>query len=33
MTGAATQLGLTRRILGLRMAKYKLDHKNFRKSA
>ncbi len=33
MTGAATQLGLTRRILGLRMAKYKLDHKDFRKSA
>ena len=30
MTEAATQLGLTRRILGLRMAKYKLDHKNFR---
>ncbi len=33
MTAAATQLGLTRRILGLRMAKYKLDHKNFRHPA
>jgi Nif-specific regulatory protein len=30
MTAAATQLGLTRRILGLRMEKYKLDHKDFR---
>jgi Nif-specific regulatory protein len=32
MTSAATQLGLTRRILGLRMAKYKLEHKDFRSS-
>ncbi len=31
MTETAAQLGLTRRILGLRMAKYKLDHKAFRK--
>jgi len=30
MTEAATQLGLTRRILGLRMNKYRLDHKRFR---
>jgi Nif-specific regulatory protein len=30
MTEAANQLGLTRRILGLRMSKYKLDHKSFR---
>jgi Nif-specific regulatory protein len=30
MTAAATQLGLTRRILGLRMAKYKLDIESFR---
>ncbi len=30
MTEAATDLGLTRRILGLRMAKYQLDHKAFR---
>lgn len=29
-TEAAAQLGLTRRILGLRLAKYKLDHKSFR---
>ena len=29
-TEAAAQLGLTRRILGLRLAKYNLDHKNFR---
>lgn len=29
-TDAATQLGLTRRILGLRMSKYKLDHKDYR---
>lgn len=29
-TEAAAQLGLTRRVLGLRMGKYKLDHKNFR---
>ena len=29
-TEAATQLGLTRRVLGLRLAKYDLDHKNFR---
>jgi Nif-specific regulatory protein len=29
-TKAAAQLGLTRRILGLRLAKYKLDHKSFR---
>jgi Nif-specific regulatory protein len=33
MTEAANQLGLTRRILGLRMAKYHLDHKIFRKTA
>ena len=33
MTNAAAQLGLTRRILGLRMAKYKLDHKPFRQLA
>jgi Nif-specific regulatory protein len=33
MTEAATFLGLTRRILGLRMSKYKLDHKQYRKSA
>lgn len=33
MTGAAAQLGLTRRILGLRMVKYKIDHKIFRKTA
>jgi Nif-specific regulatory protein len=31
MSDAAVRLGLTRRILGLRMAKYKLDHKDFRK--
>ncbi|MGC3963638.1 MAG: sigma 54-interacting transcriptional regulator [Rhodocyclaceae bacterium] len=31
MTEASIRLGLTRRILGLRMAKYKLDHKDFRK--
>jgi Nif-specific regulatory protein len=31
MTDAAKQLGLTRRILGLRMDKYKLGHKSFRK--
>lgn len=30
VTDAAKQLGLTRRILGLRMAQYKLDHQNFR---
>ena len=30
MTEAAAQLGLTRRILGLRMAKYKLDYKSYR---
>ncbi|MDR2032218.1 MAG: sigma 54-interacting transcriptional regulator [Azoarcus sp.] len=30
MTAAGTQLGLTRRILGLRMAKYKLDAGHFR---
>jgi Nif-specific regulatory protein len=30
MTEAAAQLGLTRRILGLRMSKYKLDHKDYR---
>jgi Nif-specific regulatory protein len=30
MTGAAAQLGLTRRILGLRMAKYKLEQQDFR---
>jgi Nif-specific regulatory protein len=30
MTAAATQLGLTRRIMGLRMAKYKLDVAHFR---
>ncbi|RTL32666.1 MAG: GAF domain-containing protein [Rhodocyclaceae bacterium] len=29
-TEAATQLGLTRRILGLRLSKYKLNHKDFR---
>jgi Nif-specific regulatory protein len=29
-TDAATQLGLTRRILGLRMSKYKLNHKDYR---
>ncbi len=29
-TEAAEQLGLTRRILGLRMAKYKLSHKEYR---
>ncbi|TRW89629.1 sigma 54-interacting transcriptional regulator [Candidatus Methylobacter oryzae] len=29
-TEAAAQLGLTRRILGLRMAKYALNHKNYR---
>jgi Nif-specific regulatory protein len=29
-TEAAVQLGLTRRILGLRMAKYKLNHKDYR---
>ncbi|THF55133.1 AAA-type ATPase lid domain-containing protein, partial [Pseudothauera rhizosphaerae] len=33
MTAAATQLGLTRRTLGLRMEKYKLDHHDFRGSA
>jgi Nif-specific regulatory protein len=31
MSDASVRLGLTRRILGLRMAKYKLDHKDFRK--
>jgi Nif-specific regulatory protein len=31
MTDAASQLGLTRRILGLRMVKYKLDHRDYRK--
>ena len=30
MTEAAAQLGLTRRILGLRMAKHKLSHKEYR---
>jgi Nif-specific regulatory protein len=30
MTATTTQLGLTRRILGLRMAKYKLDIESFR---
>jgi len=30
MTLAATQLGLTRRILGLRMTKYKITFKDFR---
>jgi len=30
MTAAARQLGLTRRILGLRLGKYKLDHRRFR---
>lgn len=30
MTDAAGHLGLTRRVLGLRMAKYDLDYKNFR---
>lgn len=30
MTEAAHHLGLTRRVLGLRMAKYDLDYKNFR---
>lgn len=30
MTEAATHLGLTRRVLGLRMAKYDLDYKNYR---
>jgi Nif-specific regulatory protein len=30
MTAAARQLGLTRRILGLRLSKHKLDHKRFR---
>jgi len=29
-TEAAAQLGLTRRILGLRLAKYSLDHRTFR---
>ena len=29
-TESANQLGLTRRILGLRLAKYNLDHKTFR---
>jgi Nif-specific regulatory protein len=29
-TEAAIQLGLTRRILGLRLSKYKLNHKDFR---
>ncbi|MDR3393745.1 MAG: sigma 54-interacting transcriptional regulator [Parasulfuritortus sp.] len=33
ITAAAEQLGLTRRILGLRMAKYKMDNKTFRQSA
>lgn len=33
MTETASQLGLTRRILGLRMQKFKLNHKDFRKSA
>lgn len=32
MTEAATQLGLTRRILGLRMDRYRLDHRNFRQA-
>lgn len=32
MTEAATQLGLTRRILGLRMERYRLDHRSFRQS-
>ena len=31
MSESAMQLGLTRRILGLRMAKYSLDHRNYRK--
>jgi len=30
MTDAAAELGLTRRILGLRMAKYSLNHKNYK---
>ena len=30
MTEAANHLGLTRRVLGLRMAKYDLDYKDFR---
>lgn len=30
MTVAAAQLGLTRRILGLRMDRYKLAYKDFR---
>ena len=30
MTDAAKELGMTRRILGLRMKKYRLDYKNFR---
>jgi Nif-specific regulatory protein len=30
MTAAARQLGLTRRILGLRMSKHQLDHKRYR---
>jgi Nif-specific regulatory protein len=33
MTEAATQLGLTRRILGLRMERYKLDHRAFRQAS
>ncbi|THF55159.1 AAA-type ATPase lid domain-containing protein, partial [Pseudothauera rhizosphaerae] len=30
MTAAATQLGLTRRILGLRMERYRLSYKSYR---
>lgn len=30
ITEAAAQLGLTRRILGLRLAKYRLDHKSYK---
>ena len=30
MSHAAEQLGITRRILGLRMAKYQLNYKRFR---
>jgi len=30
MTDAAAQLGLTRRVLGLRMAKYQLDYKQYK---
>jgi len=33
MTEAAAQLGLTRRILGLRMERYKLDHRRFKQGS